>query len=109
MLVVISLVVINFNEEEELSTIQEEKEILEIDTTTTAPSTTTTTAPSTTTTTVPPSTTTTAPSTTTTTAPSTTSTTVPPSTTTTAPSTTTTIYTGPFTEYAGFEEQTRLL
>ena len=103
LLVVISLVVINFNEEEELSTIQEEKEILEIDTTTTAPSTTTTTAPSTTTTTVPPSTTTTAPSTTTTTAPSTTSTTVPPSTTTTAPSTTTTIYTGPFTEYAGFE------
>ena len=32
LLVVISLVVINFNEEEELSTIQEEKEILEIDT-----------------------------------------------------------------------------
>ena len=57
LLVVLSLVVINFNEEEELSTIQEGKEILEIDTTTT----------------------------------------VPPST------TTTTIYSGPFTEYAGYE------
>ena len=92
LLVAISLVVINFNEEEELSTIQEEKEIREIDTTTTVPPSTTTVPPSTTT--VPPSTTTIPPSTTT----------VPPSTTTVPPSTTTTIiYTGPYIEYAGFE------
>ena len=96
-LVVISLVVINFNEEEELTTIQEEKEVLEIDTTTTFPPSTTTTVPPSTTTTVPPSTTTTFPPSTTTTVPPSTTTTVPPST------TTTTIYTGPYIEYAGFE------
>ena len=97
LLVFISLVVINFNEEEELSSIQEEKKVIEIEVTTTIPPSTTTTIPPSTTTTIPPSTTTTIPPSTTTTIPPSTTTTIPPST------TTTTIYKGPYIEYPGFE------
>ena len=79
LLLVISLVVINFNQEDDLSVIEEENETLEIVITTT---------------TLPPSTTT-----------SSTTTTLPPSTTTTLPpsTTTTSIFTSPYSEYAGFE------
>ena len=91
LLLIVSLVVINFNQEDETIVLEQEDEIQGIDTSTTTLEPTTTT--SSTTTTVPPSTT----STTTT---STTSTTTTSTTTTT---TTTTVYTGPFAEYAGFE------
>ena len=83
LLLVISLVVINFNQEDELIVMDEENETLEIEITST---------------TLPPSTTTTS-----------TSTTLPPSTTTTSTSTTlpssttTTILDSPYSEYAGFE------
>ena len=94
LLLVISLVVINFNQEDELSVIEEENETLEIAiTTTTLPPSTTTTSTITT------STTTTLPASTTTTSTTTTSTTtsLPPST------TTTTIFDSPYSEYSGFE------
>ena len=93
-LLIVSLVVINFNQEEETIEVEQEEEIQVIDTSTTTLEPTTTT--SSTTTTVPPSTTST-----TTTSTSTTSTTS--TTTTSTTTTTTTVYTGPFAEYAGFE------
>ena len=94
LLLIVSLVVINFNQEEETIVLEQEEEIQVIDTTTTTlePTTTTSSTTSSTTTTVPPSTTTTSTTT------STTSTT-----TTSTTTTTTTVYTGPFSEYAGFE------
>ena len=95
LLLIVSLVVINFNQEEETIVLEQEEEIQVIDTSTTTLEQTTTT--SSTTTTVPPSTTTVAPSTTTT------STTTSTTSTTTTSTTTTTVYTGPFSEYAGFE------
>ena len=81
-LLVVSLVVINFNQEEEKFEVEQDEEIKVIDTSTTS---------------------TTTSSTTSTTTSSTTSTTTTSTTTTSTTSTTTTVYTGPFAEYAGFE------
>ena len=86
-LLVVSLVVINFNQEEETFEVEQDEEIQVIDTSTTS-----TTTSSTTSTTTSSTTSTTTSSTTSTTTSSTTST-----------STTTTVYTGPFAEYTGFE------
>jgi hypothetical protein len=92
-LLVVSLVVINFNQEEETFEVEQDEEIQVIDTSTTS-----TTTSSTTSTTTSSTTSTTTSSTTSTTTSSTTSTTTSSTT-----STTTTVYTGPFAEYEGFE------
>ena len=93
LLLIVSLVVINFNQEEETIEVEQE-EIQVIDTSTTTLKSTTTTTSTTTSST----TSTTTSSTTSTTTSSTTSTTTSSTT-----STTSTVYTGPFAEYAGFE------
>ena len=97
-LLIVSLVVINFNQEEETIKVEQEEEIQVIDTSTTTLEPTTTTSSTITTSST---TSTTTSSTTSTTTSSTTSTTTSSTTSTTTSSTT--IYTGPFAEYAGFE------
>ena len=95
-LLIVSLVVINFNQEEETIEVEQDEGIQVIDTSTTTLEPTTTTTSTTTSST----TSTTTSSTTSTTTSSTTSTTTSSTTSTTS---TTTVYTGPFAEYAGFE------
>ena len=90
-LLIISLVVINFNQEEEPIAIEQDEEIVAIDTTITTSSTTTS------------STTTSSTTTSSTTTSSTTTSSTTTSSSTTIPPSTTTVYTGPFGEYAGFE------
>jgi len=88
LLLIISLVVINFNQEDDLNVVEEENKILEVVVTSTTSTSTTSTSTTSTSTT---STSTTSTSTTST------STTLPSST------TTTTIFESPYSEYAGFE------
>ena len=98
LLLVISLVVINFNQEDELSVTEEENEPLEVvEKSTTSTSTTSTSTTSTSTTSTATTSTSTTSTSTTSTSTTSTSTTLPTSTTTTAS------FTSPYSEYAGFE------